>query len=166
MRNTKKMKILNFVSLNTKTSTKISATALVALISIFLIAILLTRDALSWQANELSDKDLMDPAYTRKVLILPALKNIRLASSVSDPGLKSWLNLLELKVVPLSHIGPSAFATTDNGYPVVQIDMMFCSKCFLIADLAGLLMNNPNENVMFDIGKRYGQKLAESVLKG
>jgi hypothetical protein len=111
-----------------------------------------------------TDKDAADTAYLRKVIITPAVQNLRVAS-VRDPNLAPWLDLLKL-VTPLSvETGPNALARMDNGMPVVQIDMMFILKCFGISDMAGVYMSNPSEKTMFAMGKQYGLKLGESIKK-
>ena len=119
-------------------------------------------------AQPLSNKNATSndaPVDIRKSLLLPAVQNLKLAS-VDDPGLLSWLDLLRLRSPMISDVGPAAFATMDNGLPIVQIDKMFVLKCLRAANLAGLLMVNPSEEMMFSVGKRYGAEMADAINKG
>lgn len=106
-----------------------------------------------------------NPEYVERSILLPAVKNLRLASA-QDPGLLSWLDLLELKSSSIKHTGPEAFATMENGLPVVEIDMSFVLKCFWISDLAGLIMTRPSENSMYILGEQYGQAVGKSITAG
>lgn len=93
-----------------------------------------------------------------------AVENLKIVTA-QDVNLSQWLDLLQLKTKIVSHIGPSAFATMKNGYPVVQIDMMFIMRCHQIAELAGLVMAGPSGNTMYTIGKNYGRELQKSIFE-
>jgi len=98
-------------------------------------------------------------------LLRPAIENLRIAS-VADPGLGTWLDLLQVRAPMASHIGPSAFATMANGYPVVQIDGEFVLRCYHKSDVAGLMMMRPSPQMMKSIGFQYGKALRASIDAG
>lgn len=100
--------------------------------------------------------------YVHRVMIAPAVKNIRFAAK-NDFELLRMLDLIKVEKTFGHHVGGQAYSTWRDGRPIVHIDLMFLSQCSNKADLAGILFSNPDEDVMFNVGHKYGEQLGVAV---
>ncbi len=104
--------------------------------------------------------------YINRTIIQPAVENLRITSA-NDPNLLKWYDLIQLETNFADTTGPSAFATMENGNPIVHIDMMFLLEVFFISDVAGLLSSNISDtSIMYNLGFQYGTKLGEALKSG